>query len=67
MAIDTAERRRAVAALSGAHSFGPGVTPNSSKDAEWRQEAGYGYPGIAANSPAGGLGAGTMLPLTGVG
>ena len=66
MAIDTAERRRAVAALSGAHSFGPGVTPNSSKDEEWRQEAGYSYPGISA-STAVGLGAGTMLPLLGVG
>ncbi len=46
MAIDTVEKRTAVAALSLAHFFGPGVTPNSSKDVEWRQESGYGYPGI---------------------
>ena len=46
MAIDTAERRRAVAALSGAHSFGPGVTPNAAQDTEWRQQAGWGYSGI---------------------
>ncbi len=56
MAIDTAERRRAVAALSGAHSFGPGVTPNSSKDAEWRQQAGWGYSGISAGAPVAGGG-----------
>lgn len=50
MAIDSAEKRRAI---SGIHSpaAGPGVTPNASKDQEWRQEAGYGYPGILAGSP----------------
>ena len=25
-----------------------GVTPNSGKDQEWRQEVGWGYPGILA-------------------
>ena len=47
MAIDTAEKRRAVAVIS--HYFaGPGVTPNATKDIEWRQEVGWGYPGISA-------------------
>ena len=44
MAIDTAEKRRSVV---GVNFFsGPGVTPLSSKDQEWRQESGYGYSGI---------------------
>ncbi len=47
MAIDTAEKRKAAGAIAGV-PFIPGVTPNSSKDAEWRQEAGWGYPGVAA-------------------
>ena len=47
MAIDTAERRKSVAGIHGAWT-GTGVTPNSGKDQEWRQEAGYGYPGILA-------------------
>ena len=46
MAIDSAEKRRAI---SGIHYIaGPGVTPLAGKDQEWRQEAGYGYPGISA-------------------
>ena len=50
MAIDTAEKRKC---LSGVHLYpaGPGVTPNASWDAEWRQEAGYSYSGIAAGAP----------------
>lgn len=53
MAIDSAEKRRSI---SGIHFIGgPGVTPNSGKDQEWRQEVGYGYSGIAAaGGPAGG-------------
>ena len=45
MAIDTAEKRRSVA---GIHlmAAGPGVTPNSDQDQEWRQQVGYGYSGI---------------------
>ena len=46
MAIDTAERRRSAAGV-GFWVVGPGVTPNSGKDAEWRQQAGWGYSGIA--------------------
>lgn len=46
MAIDTAEKRRSV---SGLLIVAPGVTPNTSKDAEWRQEAGFGYPGISTS------------------
>jgi len=52
MAIDTAEKRRAVANIH--HRTSPGVTPNSGKDAEWRQQAGWGYSGIAAEVPADG-------------
>jgi hypothetical protein len=48
VAIDNAEKRKNVAAI-GYWLFGPGVTPNSSKDAEWRQQAGWGYSGIAAS------------------
>lgn len=48
MAIDTAEKRRAASVISF-YPLGPGVTPNASKDQEWRQEAGYGYPGILAS------------------
>jgi len=51
MAIDSAEKRRSI---SGIPFFmrGPGVTPNSLKDAEWRQEAGYTYSGIVLASGA---------------
>jgi hypothetical protein len=52
MAIDTREKRQAVAALSGAHYFGIGTTPNSAKDQEWRQQSAYGYSGILAEEPA---------------
>jgi len=41
MAIDTAERRKA---LSYVVIVSPGVTPNVLQDAEWRSEVGYGYP-----------------------
>lgn len=52
MAIDTAEKRKSI---SGIHmNICPGVTPNSGKDAEWRQEAGFSYSGIAASGPPGG-------------
>lgn len=48
MAIDSAEKRKS---LVGIVQFMPvGVTPNVAKDAEWRQEAGWGYPGIAAGA-----------------
>jgi hypothetical protein len=48
MAIDSREKRQSIACLSGSPYFGPTVTPNTEKDKEWRQEVGYGYPGIAA-------------------
>ncbi len=44
MAIDTREKRQSIAGISV--YFNLGVTTNASKDQEWRQEAGYGYPGI---------------------
>lgn len=49
MAIDSAEKRRSIAGLP--HLI-PGITPNASKDQEWRQESGWGYSGIlAGNTP----------------
>ncbi len=48
MAIDTAEKRRSVAGIT----LGSGVTPNVSKDIEWRQQAGWSYSGVAAGSPS---------------
>ena len=47
MAIDTAEKRKSI---SGIHLYasGPGVTSNAAKDSEWRTQAGYGYPIVAA-------------------
>lgn len=47
MAIDTAEKRRSVAAIPYGWA-GASVTPTLSKDAEWRQEVGWSYAGIAA-------------------
>lgn len=46
MAIDNAEKRKSASQVSP-NLFGPGVTPNASKDVEWRQQAGHGYSGIA--------------------
>ncbi len=65
MAIDSAEKRKSAAGV-GFWVVGPGVTPNSSKDAEWRQQSGWGYSGIAAAAPSGAVG-GKYLPLMGVG
>ncbi len=47
MAINNAERRRSAAGV-GFFLVGPGVTPNASKDIEWRVQAGWGYSGIPA-------------------
>jgi len=44
MAIDSREKRQSISGISV--YFNLGVTPNASKDQEWRQEAGYGYPGV---------------------
>lgn len=40
MPIDSAEKRRTI---SGIPFLGPGVTPNSAKDAEWRRESAWTY------------------------
>lgn len=45
MAIDSAEKRKSVAGIS-AGCYPVAVTPNASKDREWRQQAGFGYSGI---------------------
>lgn len=55
MAIDTAEKRRAVAGVNRQWD-GPSLTPNVAKDAEWRQQSGHSYSGIAAGTPATGWG-----------
>lgn len=74
MAIDTRERRQAVVGIS--HYFiGPNVTPNAAPDLEWRQEVGWGYPGIAVGAPvapsfppgSGGFGGGGLLGFSGGG
>lgn len=41
MAIDSAEKRRAI---SGIPFLVVGVTPDVSKDSEWRREAAWNYP-----------------------
>ena len=48
MAIDTAEKRKSSARHGPMGMFGPGVTLNALKDAEWRRQVGWGYSGIAA-------------------
>ena len=50
MAIDTAAKRRAI---SGIYTglVAVGVTPSAIPDAAWRQQAGWGYSGIAVNPP----------------
>ncbi len=46
MAIDTAEKRKAISGIM--LPLIPGVTPNVSKDAEWRSESGWSYRGFLA-------------------
>ncbi len=48
MAIDNAEKRRNLAAMHV--PIVPGITPNASKDVEWRQQSAYGYSGISPSS-----------------
>jgi hypothetical protein len=48
--IDTAAKRRSAGGVAFL-PLGPGVTPNAAKNAAWRQQAGWGYSGIAADSP----------------
>lgn len=51
MAINTREKRAAIVAL-GLPWLTVSVTVNVAKDREWRQEAGYSYPGIVPASEA---------------
>lgn len=48
MAIDTREKRQAASVVSS-YWMAPSPTPIAAKDQEWRQEAGWGYPGILAD------------------
>lgn len=54
MAIDTAEKRRAASGVIFL-PWGPGVTPDVAKDAEWRRQAGWSYTIEAVVTTAGGL------------
>ncbi len=49
MAIDTREKRQAVAGLT-LYAMPSSPTVNAAPDLEWRQEVGWGYPGIAAST-----------------
>lgn len=49
MALDTREKRQAASGIG--FYWSPTVTPNVALDVEWRQEAGWGYPGIAPSAP----------------
>ena len=70
MAIDSAEKRRSAAGF-GFFLLGPGVTPNTDKDAEWRAQAGWGYSGIstivAEGDPWGINGGARLDALPGIG
>jgi len=47
MAIDNAEKRKSVAAISQPY-YTPSVTTNSGTDQEWRQQVAQSYSGILA-------------------
>lgn len=47
MAIDTAPKRRSAAGVPFL-PLGPGVTPDAATPLAWRQQAGWGYSGVAA-------------------
>lgn len=49
MAIDSAAKRKAI---SGIPLLIPGVTPNATPDAAWRQQSGWSYSGITPDSPS---------------
>lgn len=62
MAFDSAEKRRSASALLP--PFGVGVTPiGTPTDQEWRQQAGWGYSGIATETGA--PAAGIIYPVLG--
>jgi hypothetical protein len=48
MAIDNAEKRRSVAGIT----VGWGITPNASKDDQWRQQVAWNYSGIDSATPS---------------
>ena len=66
MAIDTAAKRRSAGGIAY-FIFGPGVTPDATPGGEWRQQAGWGYSGIAAGAAAVTSQVCTHMLLTGVG
>jgi hypothetical protein len=62
MAIDDAEKRRTISG-DGFPPLMPGVTPNAGQDAEWRQQSGWSYSGIAADAPVVPPSGGDAFPL----
>ena len=60
MAIDSREKRQSAAGV-GMLPFPTTPTSNASKDAEWRQQAGWGYSGIASGEPVAGADSNLML------
>lgn len=48
MAIDTAEKRKSI---SGIPFLIVGVTPNATKDSEWRTQVAWSYSGISISAP----------------
>ena len=54
MAVDTAEKRKAVAGIPY-WPLSPGVTPNASPGAEWRYEVAWSYGGLESVVSAMGL------------
>ena len=49
MAIDSAEKRRSAGGVPFL-PLGVNVTPNASKDGEWRQQSAWSYSGIATDA-----------------
>lgn len=49
--LDDREKRASSLSIS-LYPAGGGITNNATQDQEWRQEAGYGYPGILAGAPS---------------
>ena len=50
MPIDSAGKRRSAGGV-GFVPLGPGVSPDAARAPAWRQQAGWGYSGIAAAAP----------------
>jgi len=54
MAIDTADKRKSISSIM-LPIFVPGLTPNASKDENWRAQSGWSYHGNAVVTSGGGV------------